>query len=402
MTLNAENKEIRFPKQHYVGIAGRTGDDLPLGFMTEDGTDKAAAKRKETVDKWVRGYGAAARNMLQKPEARAVDNVPLIGFRLGRSIRHNSGWGQGNVKWRIEDPRGFELEISSPNMAQVFSACVIDNGEILEECVWARLKGDNVLVPITSELYQTAQVNSERLTKSVKPSSVKPGNRVILKNGTEGIYYGKFYTFERDYESGSRHYYYNGALTLYDRVCSDKPRHVVVDDAGKVHDAASFKPAEIVDATQEWDIAEMERRYEEKRLQPREEWYYRIEMRAASVIPDLGPIRRRPVQLTDLIEGDDVGLAELHGEWAVFQVNRNHTTNNNSAVVFCIIDYPKFVEDGVIEFISDTTTRQYGGRNQPKVAKIPYAAVPWAAMKLEGLYREVTTPHGTTITIPLT
>lgn len=222
-------KNIRFPKQSYVGFDPRPGkeDDYPLGFMTEDGTDKAAEKRKNTVDKW-----AGANN---KP--RSLPNEPMVGFRLSRSIRRYSGWGQGNVKWRIEDPRGFELEISSPNLAQIISTCVIDGGMILNECMWARLGGENVLVPTDSDLYQTTKQNSERQTKSVKPSSVKVGNHIVLQNGVEGIYLGKLYQVSRIYRGDSS-----------DLGVAEKPKHVIYNDNGGspvVYDYASLKVAEI-------------------------------------------------------------------------------------------------------------------------------------------------------------
>lgn len=190
------NKQIRFPSHHYVGIIGRTADKVPLGFMTEDGADEAAKKRKDTVDRWV------ASNSYNKTimPATVFENTPQTGFRLDREIKRNSGWGSGNVKWRIEDPRGFGLEISSPNMAQIIDTCVIDKGEILSDCVWARLKGDNVLVPVDSELYLAAQENSARLTKNVPLREVSIGDHITLLNGTKGRYLGKMFHLHHPYD----------------------------------------------------------------------------------------------------------------------------------------------------------------------------------------------------------
>ena len=54
--MSSDNKAIKFPEKHYIGFQTRDDDFLPLGFMTPDGTDSAAVKRKQTVDSWASGY----------------------------------------------------------------------------------------------------------------------------------------------------------------------------------------------------------------------------------------------------------------------------------------------------------------------------------------------------------
>lgn len=230
--MSLENKQIRFPERCYVTSQGRVEDGMPLGFMTEDGTDAAAIKRKETADRWA-GSGKSSF------PPRSYYNKPMVGFRLTRSIRRDSSWGSGNVKWRIEDPRGFELEISSPNMAQVILNSVIENGEILAECIWARLKGDNVLVPVNSSLYQTTKENSERLGKSVSLKDVKVGNEIVLLNGTKGIYLGKLYRVEVKHD-----YRQYDAQALSELGWSSKP-DLVLDIGTGILTMKSMKVAEI-------------------------------------------------------------------------------------------------------------------------------------------------------------
>lgn len=242
MTNLVEEKSIKFPAKSYLGVIGRPGDNLTLAFMTEDGTDSAAKKRKETVDQWVRQNSRSRPNGdKQVATTRSMDNKPLVGFRLGRSIRRDSSWGAGNVKWRIEDPRGFELEITSPNMAQIVDSCVIQNGEILDECIWARLKGDNVLVPVSSQLYQTAARNVERMATKVAPKDVERGDHVVLHNGTEGVYLGKF-------ESLIRHYGNQSTLKpVFSYDWKAKPVHAMIvthtNGVRVIHTFATFKPS---------------------------------------------------------------------------------------------------------------------------------------------------------------
>lgn len=202
MSLDAAAKDIKIPATHYVGFQARSHEDVPLGFMTPDGTDKAAQKRKDTVDAWSRQgntrFDPVTRTHVPVKgiPAATYENKPLTGFKMGREIRRNSGWGQGNVKWRIEDPRGFELEVSSPNFASIILCTTLENGEILEECVWARQGSDNVLLPVSSEVYKTAIANTSRINASISLKDLSAGHHVVLQNGNEGLYLGQHFCFE--------------------------------------------------------------------------------------------------------------------------------------------------------------------------------------------------------------
>lgn len=171
---------ITIPEKHYLGM--RKEDGFPLGFLTPHGTDAAAKKRIASVDKWAQsGYGG-------KLKSAVLPNDPVTGFKFSSGIRSSSYGGYDN--WRILDPRGFELEISSGNVAKLMSVCIIDNGEIQEQCVWGREGSVNVLLSVTSEAYQEA-VKSTKI-KATKNSwkNAKPGNKVVLNNGEIGRWYG--------------------------------------------------------------------------------------------------------------------------------------------------------------------------------------------------------------------
>lgn len=126
-----------------------------------------------------------------------IDNIPLSGFKLGDSIR-SSGYG-GYDKWRIEDPRGFELEITSGNLAQLISVGMIDRGEIIDQCVWARLGKDNVLLSTSTDVYKQAVQNTIVANTKANWRDVKPGDGVVLQNNLRGVWLGKMYRICRTY-----------------------------------------------------------------------------------------------------------------------------------------------------------------------------------------------------------
>lgn len=216
------NNSIKIPESFYTGFQTRSGSNIPLGFMTPDGTDSAATSRKDTVTRWSDS----------KIPAIVYENKPLSGFNVRQNIRHYSSWGQGNVKWRLEDPRGFEVEINSSNLAYILEKTTIENGEILTKCIWARDGKENYLVPVDSDLYQEAFKNTERVKKVISVKDVNPGDKIVLHNGSVCRYLGYFYKIDGLYKNLS---------------ISTKKKHFIeiqTDKSTSIDDLASLKIAE--------------------------------------------------------------------------------------------------------------------------------------------------------------
>lgn len=177
---------IQIPKKVYVGFQGRrTQDEVPLGFMVPYGEDDAGTKRQATVDKWAKQVYGDAKTF----NSIIIDNAPMVGFKLGRSVRR-SGWNGGGASYfRIEDPRGFELEISLENFGMIASACILERGEIMQECVWGRSGKTNILVPTNTEPYTTAVILPDDDEK-VDIAAVTRGDTVRVSTGLIGTWLG--------------------------------------------------------------------------------------------------------------------------------------------------------------------------------------------------------------------
>ncbi len=198
----------------YVTIQYR-GDtnnaDGLLGFASPYTKDEAFRKRKHTQDHWAYGYGVSAEiddedNVTVTGEGtrggygasatkwdasmlfvtgcypRILKNEPVNGFEIAKSVRRYGWNGGGNVKWRITDPRGFDLEISSENFASVLACSTMVNGVIQGKCVWGREGKDNILLPESSEPYIAASELTTKMNKKVSLKDVKPGDTVELLN----------------------------------------------------------------------------------------------------------------------------------------------------------------------------------------------------------------------------
>lgn len=211
MKVERVGEGISIPEQHYVGIKKQTDEQkengiAPLGFMTPDSTNKAAEKRKDTIHTWL-GVGdsqrvwnaktkdyetiPASEFTIDKFDIRTMKNELLSGFRISKEIKRIY-WGGGNVVWRVEDPRGFELEISSNNLARIMDCTTVVDGVIQGKCIWGRLR-DNILIPENSDVYQDAIKTTDLINNKVSLRDVKIGDIVLMKDGYKKVFYGTYH-----------------------------------------------------------------------------------------------------------------------------------------------------------------------------------------------------------------
>jgi hypothetical protein len=221
-----------FPKV-YVGFQGRRGvDEVPLGFLTPYTDDQAGQKRRDTVDAWAKGRYGGNKTF----NSVELDNEPMIGFEVGRSIRRSGGWnGSGASYVRVKDPRGFELEITIENLVMIMNENLIDNGEIMAECVWGRDGNRNILLPTNSEPYKASKQMAKSLSEVISLKEVKPGDMIKLIDGTEGMYLGGMYALYR-----RPYYYYDSDLYVSNK------RYVIAEADGNLVGRTTLKVSEIV------------------------------------------------------------------------------------------------------------------------------------------------------------
>ena len=209
------------PDKLYVTIKHqKEGVDGPtrLGFASPYENNAPFRKRKQSQDDWAYGRGTnflikedegvyhgpngtkdVAEYFMTNSFPRVLANESRTGFEIARSVRR-SGWrGGSNVLWRIQDPRGFEIEITSENFASMIDCTTMINGVIQEECVWGREGSVNVLLPTNSEPYKEATKQTTLVNNKVSLREVKIGDHVTLidksnKSGNrDGVYMGRMF-----------------------------------------------------------------------------------------------------------------------------------------------------------------------------------------------------------------
>jgi hypothetical protein len=204
---------LKFVDQWYINYSYRGNSaQFPfdvlekLGFMTPDGTDQAATKRKATVDNWSSAFELTSDGQYIKDErtghpkrtkvpGEILKCVALEGFRIHSSISRGGSYYGSQDKWRIFDPRGFELEITSKNIEVILTYTTVINGVIQGKCRWAREGANNVLVPEAAPEFQEATANTKKLaTSTFELNDTHIGKLVQTKMPTmeQGIYLGKW------------------------------------------------------------------------------------------------------------------------------------------------------------------------------------------------------------------
>lgn len=182
----------------YVGkksqlVEDASGDPvpgIPLGFATPYEENAAGRKRQASVDTWAKGYHSETADF----PAEIIENVLAAGFKITDDIKRTY-YGGGNVVFRVEDPRGFELEIQSQNLMTLIALVGLNaGGEIPGQCCWGRDGASNILIHESSEEYKQARHAAETIKplKGIK-AEFKRGDMIILTNASKVKYLGRFW-----------------------------------------------------------------------------------------------------------------------------------------------------------------------------------------------------------------
>lgn len=231
---------MRIPERLYVGIQGNTSNGTALANLTPWGEDAAAKKRMASVDEWMKSLNFGYKVL----GTYVFDNTPLVGFRLTSAIR--TAIHGGSDKWQVEDPRGFVCEINSTNLAELLGSSVIDRGDILDPCVWARHGSANVLLNTNSKDYQEAMENTRISKRKTSLKDVQLGNRIVLQNSIEGVYLGRVGVVERLYWDQSRDSEFQNLLQP--NLCN---LHALLDTTeNQIHLVSSPKVSSVLDSAQ--------------------------------------------------------------------------------------------------------------------------------------------------------
>lgn len=178
----------------------------------------------------------------KKIDPEEFDNVPTEGFVLNKKVGGYAGdWGNFRQAYvRVYDPRGFEFEISVPNLLYILEHTSSIKGKGLEgEFVYGWEGTDLVLMPTCSPDYaRLAELNQKRMERNtVKVKDLKIGAEYLNKNGEHWIYMGRFDAYKHMYHFDGKVFETYRKLDQYYRMSFQNTRSNV---SNKLH--YEYKP----------------------------------------------------------------------------------------------------------------------------------------------------------------
>lgn len=127
------------------------------------------------------------------------DNIPTSGFVLNKKVGGNSNysWNQRQTYSRVYDPRGFEFEISIPNLLFILQECNCSKGKGLEgEFVYSWEGKELVLLPAQSIEYKQCLEYTELQSESIKAKDLKIGFTYMDNKQNQYVYLGRYNIYE--------------------------------------------------------------------------------------------------------------------------------------------------------------------------------------------------------------
>lgn len=133
------------------------------------------------------------------------DNEPTEGFVLNKKVggvEECWGWDPRKTYTRVYDPRGFEFEITIPNLLWILENCNCIKGKGLEgEFVYGWDGKELLLVPVDSTDYKEIARKNEIFHSNdfIKAKDLKIGATYIDKNDRTYVYMGRFEHYDYGY-----------------------------------------------------------------------------------------------------------------------------------------------------------------------------------------------------------
>lgn len=155
-----------------------------LVYMTHKETNAAYEKRFKTGSTWA-GY---MNTELKDINYIDFDNTLISGFKI---IDTATRYSTSNKFFRVEDPRGFVVEISTEHIFTILQNTTIINGEIQDECLWGMDKG-HILLPKNSKLFTDTLKSIDEFNNLLTLKDLTSGDKLkLFGSAGESTYLGK-------------------------------------------------------------------------------------------------------------------------------------------------------------------------------------------------------------------
>lgn len=175
---------------------------ISIGFQNRDGTytgklayvvytdEKGVLRKKTSWETWRDA----------KIDPIETDNIPISGFVLNkRAGGYKSGYDMRQSYVRVYDPRGYEFEITIPNLVYILENVSCIKGKGLEgEFVYGWQGSELVLVPVDAPDYKDMISSRDAIydQDTVKAKDLILGATYRTRRGESIVYMGRFEAYD--------------------------------------------------------------------------------------------------------------------------------------------------------------------------------------------------------------
>lgn len=201
------NMAIYIPEKIKVGFQKREGTYTKKLAYVIYYDNKGKLRKEYSWNSW--------RDKKIQPEE--YTNEPTSGFVLNKNAGgYSSGWNHRQAYARVFDPRGFEFEITVPNLLYILenTDCLKGKG-LAGDFVYGWDGTDLVLIPSSApEFEQLTDYSKLMVESSIKAKDLIVGAKYLSNKNEEWIYMGKFEAFGDGWNNtgkalGKRFFFYS-------------------------------------------------------------------------------------------------------------------------------------------------------------------------------------------------
>ena len=178
------NSNIFLPKTITVGYQNRSGTyTQKLGYIIYT-DDKGVLRKEKSWEDW----------RDKEIQATMHNNEPTEGFVLNKKVGGDRySYNPRQTYTRVYDPRGFEFEITIPNLLYILENCSAIKGKGLEgKFVYGWQGTELLLIPCEAPEYQQMQKFSALQAKKITSKDLVQGCQYYTKKNQVATYLGRF------------------------------------------------------------------------------------------------------------------------------------------------------------------------------------------------------------------
>lgn len=141
-------------------------------------------------------------------QAKVYDNEPTEGFVLNKKVGGTSNYyyDYRQTYTRVYDPRGFEFEITIPNLLYILENCSAIKGKGLEgKFVYGWSGTELLLIPCDAPEYQEMMNFTDLQSMKVKKADLVVGNSYETKANEVLVYLGHYHHLVESNSYGGKH-----------------------------------------------------------------------------------------------------------------------------------------------------------------------------------------------------